>query len=219
MSIINELIMNRTQSDVDRLEQIAEEAGKKGFENLPEEDRNYWLRGEMLELRCLDGTLRCTDGELRCREGILRGAYNAADLNRVESAVDYLQEHLNALAMSVKVSEYLISLGVADDVFFQVPYEPLALSAKTDWDMDSIPVLQDMERYLSNVTEVTAAIPIERALPETMDNLTWQGANEIERTLSAEYSASLAWETEKKQYADNTAAAWFYSGDLFCSEI
>ena len=147
----------------------------------------------------------------------MKGAYNAVDLNRVEGAVEYVEGHLNALPDVM--AGYLSALGVADAVFFQVPYEPLALSVKTDWDMDDIPVLQDMERYLSNVTEVTAAIPIERALPETMDNLTWQGANEIERALSAEYSASLAWEAEKKQYADNTAAAWFYSGDLFCSEI
>ena len=188
MGIIEELIYDRTQQDVNR----AEELSAKGLTGMTAAEKAEWLSG-------------------------MKGAYNAADLNRVESAADYLQEHLNALPGEILA--YLISLGVADDVFFQVPYEPLALSAKTDWDMDSIPVLQDMERYLSNVTEVTAAIPIERALPETMNNLTWQGANEIERALSAEYSASLAWETEKKQYADNTAAAWFYSGDLFCSEI
>lgn len=147
----------------------------------------------------------------------MKGAYNALDLNRVERAVEYIEGHLNALPDIM--AEYLSAIGVADDGFFHVPYESLVFPVKTNWDMDDIPVSQDMERYLSNVTAITAAIPIERALPETMDNLTWQGANEIERALSAEYSASLAWEAEKKQYADNTAAAWFYSGDLFCGEI
>lgn len=187
---LDDLIFDRTQADVSRVKTITQKliAGNATTSEVQE-----WLSGQM------------------------KGAYNDGDLNRVESAVNYLQEHLNALPGVIL--SYLTALGVADDIFFRVPYAPLNLTVKTDWEMSDIPLLENMERYLTNVEEITSAIAIERDLPETMGNLTWQGANEIERALSAEYSASLTWEAEKKQYADNTAAAWFYSGDLFCGEI
>lgn len=90
-----------------------------------------------------------------------KGAYNHTDLNRVETAV----------------AELAGMLG-------------LALVTKTDWTVWDIPVLADMERYLSNVAAIRDACPGDvefPTLPDSMSGLTYVGANRIEEVLSLVY--------------------------------
>ncbi|MBP1737272.1 MAG: hypothetical protein H6Q60_1153 [Oscillospiraceae bacterium] len=92
----------------------------------------------------------------------LKGAYNYTDLNRVESAVATLAELLNSLGYSVSVD------------------------VKTDWALADIPTVDDLERYRSNIAKIRAALSVfstTPAAPDSMNNLTYEQANDIEQIL------------------------------------
>lgn len=91
--------------------------------------------------------------------GGLKGAYNASDLNRVGHNVAYLAEVLGSYGYMVLV-------------------EP-----KTDWTAEDIPTQAQMATYLSNVQTLKDEFYGTTDLPETMDKLTAEGANNIERLL------------------------------------
>lgn len=67
-TIIDTLITNRTQADVERVKALA----AKGFAGMTAAEQAEWLAG-------------------------MKGAYNAADLNRVETALNYLAGRLGAI--------------------------------------------------------------------------------------------------------------------------
>lgn len=145
----------------------------------------------------------------------LKGAYDYTDLNRVENAVENIMDYFNNLQDTLNA--YLSSYGVAPDAFWGVPYNyPIDLSVKTNWTRLDLPVASAMSRYLNNVEVITDIFPIDRALPASMENLTYRGANEIERALEREYNTASLWEEEKKRHARNTAMAFLYSGDTYC---
>lgn len=95
-----------------------------------------------------------------------KGIYNATDLVRVESAV-------------AELVRLAAGRGLRPNV-----------QVKTDWGLpgafsqDSWPTKSQMTRYLANVRTVCAALDIDTAgLPQSMEQLTWQGANRIEEAL------------------------------------
>ena len=188
MSVMDTLITDRTQADADR----ADALNRRGWENLTAAERTEWQSG-------------------------LKGAYNAADLNRVGQAVEFLRDYLNGVQAALDAHRALY--GVASDTIFDATWGQLSLTVKTDWTTGDIPTPEQLTVYLQNVNDVSACIAITRHLPSGMDNLTVQGANEIERVLEAEYATGLDFEALKKQLIENTAAAWFYSGDLYGGEI
>jgi hypothetical protein len=83
-----------------------------------------------------------------------KGAYNYSDLNRVERAV---KEISNTRGLS--------------------------LTTKTDWAMWDIPRKSDMKRYLDNVKTIAFVIGSDIELPDSMDKLTYEMANNIEKVL------------------------------------
>ena len=87
-----------------------------------------------------------------------KGAYNYSDLNRVERAVAELS-----------------------DLF------SLELITKTNWTMWDVPRVSDMERYLNNIKVIRNAIGSVITLPNSMSELTYSGANNIEMVLSEAY--------------------------------
>lgn len=87
-----------------------------------------------------------------------KGAYNYSDLNRVERAVSEISD--------------LSGLG---------------LITKTDWTMWDIPKQSEMSRYLSNIKTIRDTYSISVDLPETMNNLTYIYANNIENILTLAY--------------------------------
>lgn len=92
------------------------------------------------------------------------GAYNYTDLNRVESAVAEIAQIMG-----------------------------LSLTTKTDWSVSDVPTQSEMERYLGNVVAIRNASPeglVFPALPDTMNQLTIEGANNIEKTLSIAYDVA-----------------------------
>ena len=185
------LITDRTQADVDRVRQLAQ----KGFGNMTEEEKTEWLNG-------------------------LKGAYNAVDLNRVGNAVNYLSGRLTQLPENMRA--YLESKGVAPDALFAIPYDPALyeVQAKITWQITDIPMESEMAEYLSNVVLICGAFDYKTdPLPESMHHLTYEGANAIEKALLGLDGEITAWKADTEKLIDNTAAAWFYSGDVQSAEI
>lgn len=87
-----------------------------------------------------------------------KGAYNRFDLNRVEGNVAAL-----------------------------APFFGLNLTTKTDWDLWSYPTKSEMDRYLNNVVLLRDALSLDYALPDSMDKLTFETANNIEKILEVAY--------------------------------
>lgn len=202
MPVLPELIYDRTAQDVLRRQYLAglkypysaSEIGADGF--MTAEEKAEWDAGN------------------------LKGAYNVSDVNRVESAVDFLSEYL--ADVDTEIRTYADAQKVAWDIMFAVPYDPddYTVTVKTDWSVDDIPLPSDMTRYLDNValliTALEAAYP---TLPTTMNSLTYDGANAIERALFLLYEALNELKAQIKTMIDNTALAWYYSGDIYAGEI
>jgi hypothetical protein len=127
------LITDRTQFDVDRVNTLA----KKGWANMTEEERSEWGVG-------------------------LKGAYNCTDLNRVQSAVRYLQDRFAGVGYSVDLS-----------------------SAKT-WTLQDVPTRTEMAEYLADVRAIRGVLTLLNTtptVPDTMVGLTYIKANNIEQIL------------------------------------
>lgn len=90
-----------------------------------------------------------------------KGVYSYTDLNRVEEAV-----------------QTIVDAGLVT-----------GLETKTDWGLpgdfsvDGWPVKSQMERFLQNISAIRDAFSIAIQLPESMDKLNWEGANNIEKVL------------------------------------
>ena len=191
MNIIDTLITDRTQSDVDRVDELA----SKGYDSMSSSEKAEWDEG-------------------------MKGTYNASDLNRVETAVAYLAELL--LALPDELKEYAASKGVAFDAFFDVPYDKQSyyLTTKTDWSQLDIPTPEQMARYLENVKALRSALDYATSdLPGSMDNLTIESANAIEKALNGLYVAISEFDAKTKVNLDNTASVWIYSGEIYSGEI
>lgn len=128
-----QLITDRTQADVDYVRQLS----AIGWANMSASQRADW-------------------------QSNLKGAYNASDLNRVGSAVNYVANRLVDQGYSVEVSP------------------------KTTWQESDIPTEADMEAYLSDVQTLRSVLPVPSStppVPEDMAGLTYIEANNIEQIL------------------------------------
>lgn len=121
--------------------------------------------------------------------GNSKGVYSYADLNRVESA-------------AAMIAEQITELGFA-----------LQLQTKTDWYLPgnfsawNWPVESQMRRYLQNIADIKRLFVISTQIPETMDKLDWNGANNIEKVLQIAFSRI----TGIKQ-------SYRYSGEIYAGE-
>lgn len=115
--------------------------------------------------------------------------YEYTDLNRVESAV-------------AEIAALFPALGIADD-----------MKTKTDWQLpadfsvETWPVESQMVRYLSNVERIKKLFPNSIKLPTSMSELTWTGANNIEKVLQIAFERIRGIQKSYK-----------YSGELFAGE-
>jgi len=147
-----------------------------------------------------------------------KGAYNATDLNRVGEAVTYLADLLYNLQSVIR--EYAESIGVAWDTIYDVPYRPddYLIEGKTDWQRADIPTPEEMDDYLWTVKHLRDSL-IGFTLPDTMDGIEFEGANDIERCLIALDKAIAECEAVRKTYADNAKRSFIYSGEAFSGEF
>lgn len=128
------LITDRTDADVTRVETLND----AGFKD--------WTAAEVAEY--------LSD---------LKGAYNASDLNRVESAVQYVLDRFRANG-----------------------YDDLYPVIKTDWVITEFMNVSETERYLQNIRDLRRQFVQPDGTPEVpddMDNFTFEEANDIERIL------------------------------------
>lgn len=128
MSIINELITDRTRADVSRIERLL----SKGWDNMTEDERGYFLGlpgSYGVPLLSLDGhELYSLDGEqlqvLEQTVMAVKGAYNATDLNRVTEAVEYLASRISGYGNHIVIPKIEIPRGGAllPDGYTQIEY-------------------------------------------------------------------------------------------------
>ena len=132
--IIDTLVTDRTQADVERVRELA----AKGFAAMTAAERAEWLTG-------------------------MKGAYNASDMNRVGTALNYLAARLAPVC------------GMS-----------IAWSAKTDWAATDIITASQAEAYRQQIQDIRDALAYPAGTPDApqMKRLTYTGANDIERILT-----------------------------------
>ena len=152
---LDNLIFDRTQADVDRAAYLS----------------RLWV----------NGTFSGTTDELAEWASDLKGAYNASDLNRVGSAVEYL-------------TDTLYTMG------YNVPTVP-----KDDWTGTDIPMQSQMDIYINNIQLLRDILPyVAPDAPETVSGLSYQIANNIEEILHTLESVLLAMQENFKLRQANT---------------
>lgn len=127
-----------------------------------------------------------------------KGTYQAADLNRVTAAMEELVARFSVLG-------YLTDYQTGPET----PTKPQEDQAA--WSQEDVPTTAQMERYLTNVEavrRVIAVLPTTPATPESMELLDYIRANEIEQILA-----------DVDDLLKNMAAAWYYSGEVYCGEV
>lgn len=133
-TIIVTLVTDRTQADVERVRELA----AKGFAAMTAEEQAEWLAG-------------------------MKGAYNASDLNRVGTALNYLAGRLDAICG-----------------------RSIAWTAKTDWAATDIITASQAETYRRQIQDIRDALAYPAGTPDApqLGRLTYIGANDIERILA-----------------------------------
>jgi hypothetical protein len=127
------LITDRTQLDVDRRAELK----AKGWQAMTAEEKAEWQTS-------------------------LKGGYNYTDMNRVESAVEYVANKLT-------LAGYVV-----------IPV------IKKNWIATDKPTTDDIKRYMKNVADIREALATFSTTPEAPtieQRLTYQMANDIEQIL------------------------------------
>ena len=127
------LITDRTQADVDRYTELK----MKRLSGMTADEKAEW-------------------------ETHLKGAYNYTDMNRVESAVEYVANRLTEAG-------YII-----------IPV------VKKNWAKTDKPTLADFIRYMKNISDIRSALATYETTPDaptTERKLSFQTANDIEKIL------------------------------------
>ena len=215
MTPLDELITDRTQSDVYRIQAIE----RRPMSDWTADEKYYFLYGEEEALSASDGDLYATDGLLTVGDGVVRGAYNAEDLNRVEAAVGWLQSYMNSTLTGL--TAYAEGKGVGWDSLYDLPYTAFSLTVKTDWRRADLPTRSQLNRYLSNVRTLVGAVSAYVGqLPTDMAQVNYEGANRIEEGLLRAKAATDSLAARSRDLIDRAAAGLMaFSGtDLYAGE-
>lgn len=132
-TIIDTLVTDRTQADVERVQALA----AKGFAAMTADEQAEWLAG-------------------------MKGAYNASDLNRVGTALNYLAARLDTICG-----------------------RSITWTAKTDWAVTDIATASQAAEYRQQIQDIRDALAYPAGTPDAPElaRLTYTGANDIERIL------------------------------------
>lgn len=141
MSVIDQLIYNRTEADLNR----AAELNRMDYAKMTEAEKAEFNSG-------------------------LRGSYTPyIDMNRVTEAMEYLKTELEGYGYKVNYSPVYIKPG------------------RTQWIASDLPTPEQLTSYLSNVSAIRAVLEVfstTPSVPETMQGLTYERANDIEKILA-----------------------------------
>lgn len=196
MSVIDTLIFDRTQADVDRVYALKQKILTGGLTSLTAEEKAEYMGG-------------------------MRGAYNATDLNRVGQAVSYLADRFTDLPGELEA--YREEKGVADDELHHVPYDPstVVVSPKQNWTVTDIPTNSQVQTYLNNllVLRRQLVLPADAPMvPTSLNNLTFDTANQIEYLLWLVNAALVEVENDLYGKIDRAAESFWYAGEVNCGE-
>lgn len=196
MSIIDNLVYDRTQADVDRVFTLKNKILTEGLSSLSAEEKTEYMAG-------------------------MKGAYNYGDMNRVGQAVVYIANRMTSLPG--QLAAYRAEKGVADDPIYHVPYDPslVVVAAKTNWAMGDTPTQSLVKAYLNNLTVLRKQLtlpPDAPLVPSSLDNLTFSTANNIEYLLYVIDTTLTEVETELYSKIDRTVDAFAYVGLYNCGE-
>ena len=196
MSIIDNLVYDRTQADVDRVFTLKNKILTEGLSSLSAEEKAEYMAG-------------------------MKGAYNYGDMNRVGQAVIYIANRMTSLPG--QLAAYRAEKGVADDPIYQVPYDSssVVVAAKTNWAMGDTPTQSLVKAYLNNLTVLRKQLtlpPDAPLVPSSLDNLTFSTANNIEYLLYVIDTTLTEVETELYSKIDRTVDAFAYVGLYNCGE-
>lgn len=196
MSVIDTLIFDRTQADVDRVYALKQKILTDGLTSLTAEEKAEYMGG-------------------------MRGAYNATDLNRVGQAVSYLADRFTDLPGELEA--YREEKGVADDELYHVPYDPstVVVSPKQNWTVADIPTNSQVQTYLNNllVLRRQLVLPADAPMvPTSLNNLTFDTANQIEYLLWLVNAALVEVENDLYGKIDRAAESFWYAGEVNCGE-
>jgi len=117
-------------------------------------------------------------------EDFLKGAYNYTDLNRIETWCEYLATQLNSFNYSATIT------------------------TKTDWSMSDFPTKAELLRIKNNVSILKNIFQLASTIPENMEKMTYQKANQIEKAIH-DMDLSLSGMIE----------LFNYSGEFFSGEV
>ena len=219
MSVIDTLITDRTQAHVDRLKQLM----KIGWQNMTDDEKAEYIGGGADQLTDMNGVplFDSQNEPLYSADpgSVQKGAYNYTDLNRVEEAVAYVAAEL--VQADTDLRAYAAALNVDWDPVFAVPYDPddYHLTTKTDWVEDVYVPPAEMTRYIGNIKLIQAAIPDAPTtwIPDSMDGLTFESANNIEQLLK-DVDAALDVVVATREGYIRSALAVRYSGEIYSGE-
>ena len=114
-----------------------------------------------------------------------KGAYNYTDMNRVESAVAEIAPMLG-LTLTTRTN-----WNYWRNWYYDYYYSSAGVGF-TGWGV--FPWWSELYRYLSNVRKIRDACPSDLEfppLPDSMDCLTYEGANNIEKVLEIAYNYAI----------------------------
>ena len=117
----------------------------------------------------------------------LKGTYDYTDLNRVGNAVAYVAGRLTGAGYALNVNP------------------------RIDWTEDDTQRAADMASYPADISAIRNALIVPPAIPEVpddMEGLTYEEANDIERILLA-----------VDALITNMINAYFYSNEIVCGEV
>lgn len=196
MSVIDNLVYDRTQADVDRVFILKNKILTGGLSALSNEEKAEYMAG-------------------------MKGAYNYTDMNRVGQAVAYIAGRMTALPG--ELDAYRAKKGVGDDPNYEVPYDPstVVVSAKTDWAMGDTPTQSLVGTFLNNLTVLRKQLVLPNdapAVPSSLDQLNFSTANDIEYLLYVIYQTFLDVEATLYRKIDYTVAMYAYAGISYCGE-
>lgn len=193
-TVIDTLIYDRTQEDVDRVFTLKNKILRQGLSSLTAEEKAEYMAG-------------------------MKGAYNHTDMNRVGQAVAYIADRMTAIPG--ELAAYRELKGVDYEPFFDVPYDPstVVVSAKTDWAMGDIPTQSQVSVYLQNLSVLRSQLTLPADTPEvpaTLNSLTFETANDIERLLFVIYATLTDQINAIYTMIDRTEMAFLYTGEIAC---
>lgn len=194
MSVIDNLITDRTSADVERVRALR----AIPYGSMTTAQKNEW-------------------------DAAMKGAYDYTDLNRVGEAVAYVVNQINYRYWDTWniCDDYGVAWDAFFDpqTYFPHIQYPESITTKTDWTRADRPTATQLSAYLQTVYDLVYLIPVAHTLPTSMSRLTPAGANEIERVIAQTLGEWLDWIVDMGDAIEATSRAWFYSGDLYGGEL